>query len=111
MYNRYSLTLMLTHDCNLRCSYCYMGAKSGRVMPESLGRKAIDRAIASLEDKGELELGFFGGEPLLEPALLGSLIKYAQLAPDFVTFVSISCSKSRLQLNIEGYFEKVQCSA
>ena len=32
-------------------------------------------------------------------------------APDFVTFVSISCSKSRLQLNIEGYFEKVQCSA
>ena len=80
MYDRYSLTLMLTHDCNLRCSYCYMGAKSGRVMPEGLGRKAIDRAIASLDDKGELELGFFGGEPLLEPDLLGNLITYARLA-------------------------------
>lgn len=67
-----------TGDCNLRCSYCYAGAKSARVMPEALGRRAIDRAVASVAPGGRLERGFFGGEPLLESALVLRLLGHAR---------------------------------
>ena len=57
------LTLCLTHDCNLRCRYCYGGAKSKRHMSLGVGRAAIDRAVARTSER--LHLVFFGGEPLL----------------------------------------------
>jgi uncharacterized protein len=78
VYPRFGLVLMVTHACNLRCSYCYTGHKTNRTMPGQVGRKAIDRAIASLAPGGTLELGFFGGEPLLESELIDSLIAYAR---------------------------------
>lgn len=78
MYPRFGLVLMMTHACNLKCEYCYTGAKFHRVMSESVGRKAIDRAMSSLGPGGTLELGFFGGEPLLEPALISTFIQYAR---------------------------------
>jgi uncharacterized protein len=69
---------MVTHACNLRCTYCYAGAKSARAMPDDVATKAIDRALASVEQGGVLELGFFGGEPLLEAALISRLLGYAR---------------------------------
>ena len=85
MFRRFGLVLMVTHDCNLRCSYCYVrapreagAAGSPRRMPQHLARKAIDRAIASLEPGGTLELGFFGGEPLLEAPLILAMADYAR---------------------------------
>jgi uncharacterized protein len=61
----------------MHCTYCYAGCKRAEVMPESVGQKAIDRAVASIEPGGTLDLGFFGGEPLLEAALIEKLIAYA----------------------------------
>lgn len=78
MYKEYRLTLMVTHDCNMRCSYCYVGGKSRRSMDERVGRRAIERALASLEPGGTLDLGFFGGEPMLEAALVARLAEYAR---------------------------------
>jgi len=78
MYARFGLTLTVTHACNLRCSYCYAGEKFHRTMSERVGRKAIDRALASLLPGGTLELGFFGGEPLLEARLVGRLIDHTR---------------------------------
>ena len=77
MYPHYNLTLMVTHACNMRCSYCYVGRKSPRILPVVFGRRAIQRALASLEPGGTLETGFFGGEPLLEATLVQRLIDYA----------------------------------
>lgn len=77
MYARFNLVLNVTHDCNMRCTYCYAGHKAPRTMPESVGRKAINRAIASIESGGTLDLGFFGGEPLIEAGLIDNLIAYA----------------------------------
>jgi sulfatase maturation enzyme AslB (radical SAM superfamily) len=65
-YDCFHLVLMVTHQCNLRCDYCYTGRKSARSMSRRVGRVAIDRANHSLAPGGTLELGFFGGEPLLE---------------------------------------------
>ena len=63
---RFSLTLMVNHACNLRCTYCYTGAKFSAPMDWTIGVVAIDRALRSLGPGGRLALGFFGGEPLLE---------------------------------------------
>jgi uncharacterized protein len=57
------LTLCLTHDCNLRCRYCYGGHKTERHMRLSTARAALDRALARCGQR--LHLVFFGGEPLL----------------------------------------------
>ena len=79
MYANFDLTLMVNHACNLRCDYCYTGKKIFRQMPEDIGKKCIDRAIASIKRGGRLELGFFGGEPMLEAKLAGQLMDYARL--------------------------------
>ncbi|HUT35816.1 MAG TPA: radical SAM protein [Planctomycetota bacterium] len=78
MVPRYGLVLTVTHACNLRCDYCYTGTKRACSMAEAVGRKAIERAVASVERGGALELGFFGGEPLLEAGLVRSLLAFAQ---------------------------------
>ncbi len=77
MYSRFELVLMVTDRCNMDCDYCYLGAKSGAVMGYDTARAGIDRALASLERGGVLELGFFGGEPLLEADLVAKCIDYA----------------------------------
>jgi uncharacterized protein len=78
MYARFGLTLVVNHACNLRCTYCYTGEKLHRRLPLAIGQKAIDRAIHSLHRDGTLELGFFGGEPLVEAELILALIAYAR---------------------------------
>src|SRR5438034_1908045 len=78
MYKQFGLVLMVNHACNLRCTYCYTGEKFSRRMHYSVGAKAIDRAVASIEPGGVLELGFFGGEPLIEAALILDLIDRAR---------------------------------
>lgn len=78
MFTRFSLTLIVNHACNLRCAYCYTGEKFARPMSLGIGKKAIDRAIASLDQGGALDLAFFGGEPLIEPRLILDLVDYAR---------------------------------
>lgn len=77
-YDRFSLVLMVTRACNLRCTYCYVGEKGPQRMRPELGRAAIDRAIRSLHRGGTLELGFFGGEPLIEARRIAEWIAHAR---------------------------------
>ncbi len=62
------LTLVLDHACNLRCSYCYAGPKSGRRMPEAVAEAALDLVLS--RPPPYLRIGLFGGEPLLAPELI-----------------------------------------
>jgi uncharacterized protein len=64
---RVSLSLVLTHACNLACSYCSMGEHHATRMPDAVAERAVDLAFATERD---VDLGFFGGEPLIEHALL-----------------------------------------
>jgi len=61
-------TLVLTHDCNLACTYCYAGEKFRASMDERTVRAGLD--LAFRRARGDVDLGFFGGEPLLEWDLL-----------------------------------------
>ena len=56
------MTLHLTNDCNLQCSYCYVCQK-----PEYMNRSTAEHAVRLAAASGEPSCGiiFFGGEPLL----------------------------------------------
>ena len=79
MYEQFSLVLMVNHACNLRCTYCYTGAKTHRPMSLAVARQSIAAAGRSIRPGGVLELGFFGGEPLIEAELILAAIRQAEL--------------------------------
>jgi len=74
----FGLTLMVNHACNLRCSYCYTGAKFSSAMPTEIGIASIDRAFASLGHGAQLDLSFFGGEPLIESVRILDWMAYGR---------------------------------
>ena len=78
MFPMFSLTLMVNHACNLRCSYCYTGAKFRLPMTANIAAAAIHRAVRSTIPGGQLELSFFGGEPLLEAASILDWVAHAR---------------------------------
>lgn len=65
-----ALCLHISHDCNLRCKYCF--ASTGNfggertMMSSEVGKKAIDFLIEKSKNRRNLEVDFFGGEPLDE---------------------------------------------
>ena len=62
------VSLVLTHDCNLGCGYCYTGAKFRKRMPREIADKALD--LAFNDPAPEVQLSYFGGEPTLELDML-----------------------------------------
>jgi uncharacterized protein len=70
------VTLVLTHRCNLACIYCYAGEHHRATMDEAV----LDRALELLwaDDAPVAQLGFFGGEPLLERRLMERAIQRAK---------------------------------
>jgi uncharacterized protein len=93
---RFGLTLMVNHACNLRCNYCYTGAKFSSPMPSQIGIAAIDRAFASLSSGGQLDLSFFGGEPLLESIQILDWLAYSRKQ------ASVTNKKVRFNLTTNG---------
>ncbi len=75
------LTLCLTHDCNLRCSYCYAGRKFKHHMNHRTAERAIELGLEeSLKHATpKLTVRFFGGEPLLEWETLKWSVDHALL--------------------------------
>ena len=69
-------TLFLTHQCNLRCTYCYVHEKRKEKMPLEVAKKAIDVSIPLVKNN-RLQVSFFGGEPLIEWELLKEIHEYA----------------------------------
>lgn len=63
------VSLMLTHKCNLNCTYCYENFKDSQVMDVHTAKYHIQNILTETFNSGNykaLELGLMGGEPLLE---------------------------------------------
>ena len=71
------VALVLTHNCNLGCPYCYAGRKFDKEMPRDVAEAAID--LATFDKPDSTQISFFGGEPLLAFDLMG---EYTELAKD-----------------------------
>lgn len=77
-----ALCLHIAHDCNLKCSYCFAeeGEYHGKrqLMSLEVGKKAIDFLIENSGNRKNLEIDFFGGEPLLNFEVVKEIVKYAR---------------------------------
>jgi sulfatase maturation enzyme AslB (radical SAM superfamily) len=70
------LSVILTAQCNLRCSYCYQNAQSARKAEWATVQSGIDLAFG--DGSAPVELMFLGGEPLLEFDLLRRAVSHAK---------------------------------
>ncbi|MEZ4409571.1 MAG: radical SAM protein [Polyangiales bacterium] len=59
------VTLVLTHECNLACTYCYTGEKFRKDMDWETAMRSVDMAFTKTPEGEPVDLGFFGGEPLI----------------------------------------------
>ncbi len=77
-----ALCLHIAHDCNLACRYCFAeeGEYHGRraVMSFEVGKKALDFLIAGSGSRRNLEVDFFGGEPLMNWEVVKQLVEYGR---------------------------------
>ena len=77
-----ALCLHVAHTCNLNCSYCF--ASQGKyhgdraVMSFEVGKQALDFLIANSGTRRNLEVDFFGGEPLMNFDVVKQLVAYAR---------------------------------
>ncbi len=77
-----ALCLHIAHDCNLACKYCFAeeGEYHGRraLMSLEVGKKALDFLVASSGNRVNLEVDFFGGEPLMNWQVVKDLVEYGR---------------------------------
>lgn len=77
-----ALCLHIAHTCNLNCSYCFasQGKYNGQrgIMSLEVGKKAIDFLVSNSGTRRNLEVDFFGGEPLMNFEVVKEIVKYAR---------------------------------
>ena len=77
-----ALCLHVAHTCNLNCSYCF--ASQGRYQGEralmsfEVGKRAMDFLIENSGSRRNLEVDFFGGEPLMNFDMVKKLVAYCR---------------------------------
>lgn len=77
-----ALCLHVAHTCNLTCDYCF--ASQGKfhgeraMMSLEVGKRAIDFLIENSGSRRNLEVDFFGGEPLMNWDMVKEVVKYAR---------------------------------
>ncbi len=78
-----AMCLLVEQDCNLRCEYCFAstgdyGLGCRMHMDFETGKKALDFLIENSKDRVNLEVDFFGGEPLMNFDVVKKLVEYGR---------------------------------
>ncbi len=77
-----ALCLHIAHDCNLACKYCFAGKGEYEgeraLMSFEVGKRALDFLIANSGTRRNLEVDFFGGEPLMNFEVVKELVAYGR---------------------------------
>ena len=118
-----ALCLHVAHTCNLNCSYCFasQGKYHGEraVMSFEVGKRALDFLVENSGSRKNLEVDFFGGEPLMNFRVVKDLVAYVrsienekgknfrftlttngvQIDQDVIDFVNRECSNVVLSLD------------
>lgn len=101
-----SLCLHMAHDCNLRCRYCF--ASTGdfhgerALMPIETAKAAMDFLMEKSGSRRNLEVDFFGGEPLMNFSVVKETVQYGrQLEKKFNKNIRFTITTNGLLLNQE----------
>ncbi|MDD7516325.1 thioether cross-link-forming SCIFF peptide maturase [Ruminococcus flavefaciens] len=77
-----AMCLNIAHDCQLRCKYCFASTgdfgKGRKLMSFETGKHAIDFLLENSGNRPNLELDFFGGEPLMNFGVVKQVVEYAR---------------------------------
>lgn len=77
-----AMCLHIAHDCNIRCAYCFASQgdfKGDRsMMSFEVGKKALDLLVQYSGNRRNLEVDFFGGEPLMNFEVVKQLVDYGR---------------------------------
>ncbi|MCM1528441.1 MAG: thioether cross-link-forming SCIFF peptide maturase [Alistipes sp.] len=77
-----AMCLNIAHDCQLRCKYCFASTgdfgQGRKLMSFETGKHAIDFLLENSGDRPNLELDFFGGEPLMNFRVVKQIVEYAR---------------------------------
>lgn len=77
-----ALCLHIAHDCNLACRYCFAGKGEYNgdrsLMSFEVGKRAIDFLIENSGQRKNLEVDFFGGEPLMNFEVVKQIVEYGR---------------------------------
>ena len=101
-----ALCLHIAHDCNLACKYCFAeeGEYHGKreLMSFDVGKKALDFLIANSGKRRNLEVDFFGGEPLMNWQVVKELVAYGRkLEPIYDKHFRFTLTTNGVLLNDE----------
>lgn len=77
-----ALCLHMAHTCNLKCSYCFAGdgeySGGTKLMPLEVAEKAVDLLLSRSGKKKNVEIDFFGGEPMLNFDVVKKTVEYSR---------------------------------
>lgn len=91
---RRTCMLMVTHACNLNCSYCYEPYKQNAYMDIDLAKNIISREaqfVQESKDFDELEIDFMGGEPFMNFPLIKEIVEWLEngaISAPWVCFIT-----------------------
>ena len=78
---RRTCSLIITHQCNLNCRYCYESFKSPKAMPLEVAKEIVRREFATAGDYVGLAIDFMGGEPLIQFELMRQIAEWIWFNP------------------------------
>jgi uncharacterized protein len=101
-----ALCLHISHDCNLRCQYCFAGTGpfggAREQMSFDVGRVAIDMLLKNSGNRHQLEVDFFGGEPLMNWDVVRQLVEYGEsVAPQYQKEIHFTLTTNGVALTPE----------
>lgn len=77
-----AMCLHAAHDCNLRCKYCFASTGDFHgprgLLPVETGKRALDWLVRHSGNRKQLEVDFFGGEPLMNFPVIKELVAYGR---------------------------------
>lgn len=102
-----ALCLHICHDCNLNCEYCFAGGGNYNTekdyMSVEVGEKAIDFLLSKSGKRKNLEVDFFGGEPLMNMKTVKAIVSYGnKKAAEIGKRISFTMTTNCLLLNNEN---------
>ena len=93
--------LIVTHECNLNCAYCYESFKDDRHMDSALAKNILLKELAFVQKSekfDELEVNFMGGEPFLNFRLIKEIVEWLFQMKQDVPFIT-TCSTNGTLIN------------